>query len=346
MGSQPYPDRGPARDDWILSRRPERNRLDPRRPHAFLLEEERAGSGEVVEVATIFLTNRECPWRCLMCDLWKNTLTKPVARGEVPAQIEWALSEERNVELEASSGASSRGSSRGFSRARQVKLYNSGSFFDSRAIPPDDHAAIASLVRPFERVIVESHPALVGEMALRFRDLLAGELEVAMGLETAHPEVLEKLNKRMTLEQFSRAAAFLQKHGIALRVFVLVKPPFLDEAGALFWANRSIDFAFARGASACSLIPTRSGNGALEALLEQGQFSPPRLSTLEAAAAYGIELKRGRVFADLWDLEELSDCAACFPARCRRLREMNLRQVVAAPVACPDCGEVPPGGRA
>ena len=31
-------------------------------------------TGGCVDVATLFLTNRECPFRCLMCDLWKNTL--------------------------------------------------------------------------------------------------------------------------------------------------------------------------------------------------------------------------------------------------------------------------------
>ena len=327
MPAHPYPIRGRERDDWILSRRPERNQLDPRRPHAFFLEEERAESGEIAEVVTIFLTNRECPWRCLMCDLWKSTLTESVPSGAIPEQIEFALEETRKARRGAHPAL------------RQVKLYNSGSFFDPRAIPPGDHAAIADLLRPFKRVIVECHPALVGEPAPGFRDLLAGQLEVAMGLETVHRGALEKLNKRMTLEQFSLAAGFLRRHDIALRVFILVKPPFLDEAEALFWARRSLDFAFERGASVCSLLPTRSGNGALEALARQGEFSPPRLATLEAAAAYGIGLQRGRVFADLWNLEQFSACGACFPARALRLREMNSRQVPLLPVACPACGE-------
>src|SRR5260370_26132042 len=44
----------------------------------------------------------------------------------------------------------------------QIKLYNSGSFFDRRAIPPADYPAIAQRVRRFERLIVECHPALMG----------------------------------------------------------------------------------------------------------------------------------------------------------------------------------------
>jgi len=350
--SAAYPNTAGERDRWIRARRPARHGLDPLRPFACLTEQERTDSGEVVSVATVFLTNRECPWRCLMCDLWQNTLTKSVPAGAIPKQIDWAL---KKLGAARDAGCASAVRSPGFSRSvppeggttnrgttnaarpRQIKLYNSGSFFDPRAIPPGDYPAIAARVHGFERVTVECHPSLVGESTLRFRDLLAGQLEVAMGLETVHPQVLPRLNKRMTLEQFSRAADFLREHGVALRVFILVKPPFLDEAEALEWAKRSVDFAFDCGAAVASLIPTRSGNGALEALAERGEFSPPRLATLEAALAYGVGLQRKRVFADLWDLEKFSDCDRCFSKRKERLERINLSQMNEAPVQCRRC---------
>lgn len=320
----PYPEGGKERNSWIVAQRENseqtaRYELDPQRPYAFVLEDERSASGEIVPVATVFLTNRECPWRCLMCDLWRNTLTQTVAVGAIPSQIDYALAR--------------------LAPARQIKLYNSGSFFDRRAIPVADYEAIAMRLHAFERVIVESHPSLIGSDCLRFRDLLKGRLEVAMGLETVHPTVLPRLNKGMTLDQFSRAAARLREHDIALRVFILVKPPFLGETEALYWAQRSLDFAFDCGAAVAALIPTRPGNGAMEALASRGEFSPPGLKTLEAASAYGVGLKRGRVFADLWDLERFAGCPDCFPARSARLREMNLRQEVASPVMCQSCGE-------
>jgi archaeosine synthase beta-subunit len=327
----PYPQHRRERDQWIIAERqailsqealaPARNMLDPQRPYAFLVEEERSASGEVVPVATVFLTNRECPWRCLMCDLWRNTLTESVPRGAIPAQIDYALAQ--------------------LPPARQIKLYNSGSFFDPKAIPAEDYADIAARLRGFERVIVECHPALAGESSLRFRDLLSqqGEiqLEVAMGLETAHPQVLDQLNKGMTLDQFREAAGFLRQNDIALRTFILVKPPFMDEAEGLDWAKRSLDFAFDCGATVAALIPTRAGNGAMEALAKRGEFMPPKLATLEAALAYGIGLGRGRVFADLWDLQRFAACETCFPARAARLGEMNLRQAIHQTVICQSC---------
>ncbi len=312
-----YPLAARERDEWILARRPARNAVDADKPYAFLVEEERAESGEIVRVATIFLTNRECPWRCLMCDLWQNTLTESVPPGAVPEQIDFALGQ--------------------LGEARQIKLYNAGSFFDPRAILPEDFSAIAEQVRGFERVMVECHPALIGDAVLRFRDLLSGRLEVAMGLETVEPTVLEKLNKRMTLDRFAKAAEFLRAHDVALRVFVLVKPPFLEESAALEWARRSVEFAFDCGAGVVSLIPTRAGNGALDSLAASGDFAPPKLATFEAAFDHGVGLQRGRVFADLWDLEKFSSCPNCFSTRRERLQEMNARQVVLPRVNCAAC---------
>jgi len=293
-------------DDWILSLRPPRNVVLPDRPYAFLVEPEAGPDGDLVQVATLFLTNRECPFRCLMCDLWKNTLTTSVTPGRVVEQIRWALSQ--------------------LPPARHLKLYNAGNFFDPRAIPPDDYAEIARLAALFERVIVECHPLLIGRRCREFRGLLAADLEVAMGLETIHPEVLPRLNKRMTLADFASAVRSLRAQEIAVRAFILVRPPFLTDDEGLEWAKRSIDFAFSRDVGCCSLIPTRAGNGAMEELERLELFTPPSLDTLEQALEYGLALRAGRVFLDIWDIKRVSPQANNRAARIARLARMNLTQ--------------------
>jgi len=263
-----------------------------------------------------------------MCDLWRNTLNESVPTGIIPAQLVDAL-----LNLEA---------------ARQVKLYNAGSFFDPNQIPVDDYPAIAQICRDLDRVIVECHPALVGQRVLDFKSLLATEsetdlsvrspqnwglgghqgtprLEVAIGLETVHEEVLDKLNKRFTVDDFRRAADFLRNHDIDLRVFVLLRPPFMTEAEGVDWAKRSIDLAFDRGATVVCVIPTRDGNGAMEALRESGVWSPPSIQSLEEVQEYGLSLKRGRVFADLWDIERFYVDEADVE-RGRRIAERNRTQ--------------------
>ena len=139
--------------------------------------------------------------------------------------------------------------------------------------------------------------------------------------------------------RFARAADFLRRHDIALRVFVLLSPPFMPAGAAVEWACRSIDLAAECGATACSVIPTRGGNGAMEAL--GGEFVPPRLTDLESVIEYGLTRRAGppigpaamRVFADLWDIERFFSCE-CSPARASRLAAMNREHASSTPVAC------------
>jgi hypothetical protein len=78
-------------DAGILALRGGKNLLNNRRPYAFLVEKERTSVGVIADIATIFLSNSECPFRCLMCDLWKNTTDRSVDEGDIPKQIKWAL---------------------------------------------------------------------------------------------------------------------------------------------------------------------------------------------------------------------------------------------------------------
>lgn len=301
-------------DQRIVSLRGNKNSVDPQKPYGWLVEQERTITGKIEETGIIFLTNRECPFHCLMCDLWKNTTDEPVAVGAIPYQIEWALRQMPDI--------------------KHLKLYNSGSFFDSRAIPDTDYKKIASLLKNFETVIIESHPKLINERCLNFRDMLKPELHVAVGLETVHPEILRKLNKQVTLEDFSNSVGYLTKNGIISRGFILLRPPFLSESESIYWAEQSIDFAFSAGVECCTVIPVRAGNGAMDYLLDKGAFSLPDIRSLETVLEYGIGLKTGRVFADIWDLGLFSKCNKCVEKRIARLIEMNLSQKIEPGVEC------------
>ena len=320
MKTSIYPERG--RSEWIVSERPPRKELNPDRPHSFFIEQERMSSGEIMDSAAIFLTGKECPWRCLMCDLWKNTSAQRTPLGAIPRQIDYAL--ERLV-----------------GKPRQIKLYNSGNFFDHEAIPFGDYPAIASRLAGQANVVVESHPRLVGAKTLRFRDLLGSvNLEVAMGLETIHPEVLPRLNKGLTCGHFSAAAEFLRKEKVAMRAFVLIRPPFLGEEESLEWTVKTARFAFDCGASIVSLIPTRPGNGAMDRLMDAGEFTPPSLDAIERTLEEVLSLGLGRAFVDTWDLAAFSNCSVCLAKRTERLARMNLFQQHFPQVECGTCGGV------
>ena len=138
----------------------------------------------------------------------------------------------------------------------------------------------------------------------------------------------------MTLEDFAGSVNFLLDHDIFTRAFILLRPPFLSEIDGVFWAERSLDFAFNAGVECCVVIPVRAGNGAMDQLLEKGIFKTPDIRSLEKVLEYGIEQQAGRVFADVWDLKQFSSCDKCFDERKERLIEMNLNQRIIKKINC------------
>ncbi len=227
-----------------------------------------------------------------------------------------------------------------------MKLYNASNFFDPLAVPDEDVDAIVEAVGGFEVVTVESHPTLVAERAVELARRLPGALEVAMGLETTNPEILPRLNKAMSVDDFAAATDRLLGAGAAVRAFVLVGVPFLAAAEQVDWAVRSARDALRLGARHVSLIPVRGGNGTMERLEAAGDWQAPTLESLErsfetllaqSGAADDVETG-GVVSVDTWDLERFSSCPSCFADRRERLVTMNLTGRVIERRGCEECG--------
>lgn len=307
----------------IRSIRPPKKAVDPWTPLDVVCEQERSGRDSSCFTVTVFLAGSECPFTCVYCDLWQYTLDISTPVGAIPAQLEVALSD-----LDVPLGGAT------------VKLYNASNFFDPRAVPVDDWPPIADRLERFERVTVECHPKLVDERCVEFDSLLRGRLEIAMGLETVHPEALSRLNKQMTLEDFDRAADLVVDSGLELRVFALVGAPWVPEDETVEWVVRTADHALDRGARMVSLIPVRGGNGAMERLAEDGCFFPPTLEVFEAAFDRSIELDRGIIQADLWQIDGLAKCSWCLQNRVARLERINKSGQVGEPVVCDHCGSL------
>src|SRR6185436_8735552 len=123
---------------------------------------------------------------------------------------------------------------------RRLKLYNASNFFEPRAVPPADLPAIASLAGDFEVVTVECHPRLLlaSDAWAAFAGSLRGRLEVAMGLETVHPDASARLGKQMTLADYDAACLRLRAAGVGVRSFVLLGAPFVPAPDAVAWTVR------------------------------------------------------------------------------------------------------------
>jgi len=295
---------------------------DPWTPLGHLWEVERGLRAQQRRVLTVFLAGAECPFTCLFCDLWRSTLDGPTPAGALPTQLQRALEAAAPIDPSAA-----------------LKLYNASNFFDPRAVPPQDLSALAALCGAFERVTVESHPRLLGEACASFATRLEGRLEIAMGLETVHPDVFPRLNKGMDLDDFDRAVRWARNHEIGTRAFILVGLPWVPAAEFAAWSARSVEHAAAVGIDRASLIPLRTGNGALDRLSAEGDLEAVTLGHMEAAletalAAIAAIPGRMTVEIDLWDAQRLHSCPRCVEARISRLAHMNRTQARLPGVSC------------
>jgi archaeosine synthase beta-subunit len=310
-------------DRRIRALRPAKRAVDPYTAHGSLLEEERRPGGRVERALTVFMAGAECPFTCSFCDLWQWTLDGPTPSGALVAQLERVLA--------ALDGPT----------PQRLKLYTASNFFDRRAVPREDYAALVRLAAPFEAVTVESHASTIGAATRELaRTLGAGRsLEVAVGLETIHPGAMAQLNKRLELSRFDAAARALADEGIDLRAFVLLGAPYVPVEESVTWTVRTVEHAAACGAAVVSIIPVRGGNGEMERLRALGAFTSPTLAQLEAALDRCLGLGRAVVTADLWDVTLLAACEVCRARRIERLGRINLTGRAEPRVACDACRE-------
>ncbi len=239
-------------------------------------EPELSRNGIAEDHNIILTTNKECPFKCVMCDLWQNTLDYKVEEGVIATQVRDALAT--------------------LPVAKHLKLYNAGSFFDRQSIPKQDTFDIADMIEEYETIIVEAHPKIIGKSCFEFAEYLTPQLDVAMGLETVDPNVLPRLNKNMTLDDFERATTRMLERGIFVRAFILLRTPWQTEDEGVHWAKESIDFAQSIGVECCTIIPLRPNTR-----IEDIDFDPPLPESLDEVVAYGLTKNKGRVFGDTWD---------------------------------------------
>mgnify|MGYP001814676825 FL=1 len=261
---------------------PSRPSLSWRRPVMVTEESEPSPQGPI-PATTVFLTASPCPIGCRMCDLHRNTLPGPVPPGAIPEQIDAALV--------------------GRPRSGWLKLYNSGNFFDPQSIPQTDYEAIARRCTDFSRLVVENHPRFGQDRLLRFRDLLAVPLEVAVGLETVQPRWLDRLGKRMTRDDFDRYAKWLSSQGVDLRVFLIIGAPGISVQESVRWVRLSIRHAVMASARHISLIPARVGEGWGGRGDRLPCLSTETLAEIQRFALRDVD-GRAMVTIDLWDIDQ------------------------------------------
>lgn len=166
-----------------------------------------------------------------------------------------------------------------FDGYKMIKIFNSGSFFDEREVPLEARTRILEELNELEvRVVIESRPEFITETNLEQASSITKDLEIAIGLETANGRVNKLcINKGFGFEEYTTAARLIRKHGLRLRTYLLLKPPFLTEKYAIedVWGTME---KIRPITDVISINPVNVQKGTLvEKLWKNGQYRPPWL---------------------------------------------------------------------
>lgn len=248
-----------ALNDKILEVR--RKAKPPRRPpQPKTWTEEDVISGKVVDVFVIILPTRGCSWAlsggCSMCGYSLESGGLETTGEDVWKHFESAFEKYEGQPF--------------------VKIYTSGSFLDSKEVPPDVREnVINSLIGKAKRLLFESRPQYVTEDALA--SLPDGiSYELAIGLETASEFVAEySINKGFNFSDFRKASELARSNGVKIRTYLMLKPPFLSEREAINDVLASIEKA-APHSDCISINPINIQKFTLvERLWKRREYRPP-----------------------------------------------------------------------
>ncbi len=279
--------------------------------------EDEAIGVERVRAFVLILKTRGCYWAdlkgCSMCGYAKDTLGRSASPAELEEQLRRALARYRDEPY--------------------VKVYTSGSFLDDREVDAESRAEI---VRAFSgrarRFLFETLPEFVTDGTLGpLADAFAGELEVALGLESTDPTVLGRyVHKSAAPEEYLAAGDRVRARGLRAKAYLLLKPPYLTESEAVDDVVRSVGEA-APHFDALSVNPVHIQNGTVvEWLYHRHRYRPPWLWSVVDALRRGAERRGASRLVSFPTAGGLArgphNCGECDARVLAAIQEASLRQ--------------------
>lgn len=235
----------------------ERNPSDPEA----VWKEKDLSSRKVVDTMVAILRTGGCRWSktggCTMCG-YNTSSVQQIGEAELMAQLDKVMKR--------------------YDGEPFVKIYTSGSFLDTDEIPVTVRDRVFDEFSACERILFESRPEFITEDVLK---TLPKNVTVALGLESADPEVLKKsIRKGFTPDDSRKAGMRIKDAGLSVRTYLLLKPPYLTENQAIEDTVASAIFAD-EYSDEISINPTNvQRRTQVEYLWKRGEYRPPWIWSL------------------------------------------------------------------
>ena len=250
----------------------EKSELD--KPVGFWIKEDRLLRKKGKEFA-IILRTKGCSWAlgdyggCSMCSYIQDSTIKKIEQNHIINQFNFALREKINdISSEEDDFI--------------IKIYNSGSFFDDNEISEDVRDYIFKKIAEIpniKEVVVESRVDYITDDKLNRMKLTLEDkyIEVAIGLETVNDYFRNAyINKGLEFGEFLNAISICKNNGVGIRVYLLFKPPFLNEQSAIEDCAESIKELVKLKVNTISINPLNiQRNSLVESLFYQNRYRPP-----------------------------------------------------------------------
>jgi len=243
--------------------------LKRRRSHgklAYWKEKDYLEGTGTVDAGVVILPTRGCRWGlksgCVMCGYVNDSAESAPNDDEITSNLKTAMDKLGEI--------------------KYLKIFNSGSFFDTLEISKDLASSLLSMTndKGIERVQVESRPEFINEEGLSSAlDALDSKLEVGLGVETTNDVIRRDcINKNATTQGFHDAIQTCNDSGVLVKGYLLLKPPFITEAEAIRDTLKSAMDLAEMGASRISINPLNIQRGTLvEYLWDRREYRPPWL---------------------------------------------------------------------
>lgn len=188
---------------------------------------------ETFECLTIILNTIGCFWAkhggCSMCGYINDSSNEDLNSLDIIKQIKIIFS---NIKI--------------INNKFNVKIFTSGSFFDTKEIPIDARNEILKILNQdtrINKISIETRPEFISEELIsEIKKIYKKKLEFSYGLETISNKIrIESINKGFLYSDFLNACNISKKHNIYNKAYLLLKPPFLTEKESIKDIMKSID---------------------------------------------------------------------------------------------------------
>jgi len=249
---------------------------------------------------TIILRTKGCKWAlenggCSMCGYIEDANIEEVDAEQIMNQFDYALTNTIN-------------SIRSDTNNYILKIFNSGSFLDeseiSKPVREYIYRKIAEIPENTELSMESRVEFITQEKLDEFHKYLPNKyVEIGMGLESVNDYIRNRyINKGLKYEDFLEKLNLCHHNNVGSKVYLLFKPPFLNEQAAIDDCVNSIKKLIELNVNTISINPCNVQKGTLvEYLWHSHRYRPPWFYSLFECfnrALMEEDLKKTRILCD------------------------------------------------